>query len=81
MPNLKKKKKVKNKDPLQGDLSSLFKEKGWKRVQYELKPKDKTVTLRMSEDLLNAIKIEAKKAGLDYQKWIRASLEEALKAS
>ncbi|MGE3608464.1 MAG: CopG family antitoxin [Bacteriovoracaceae bacterium] len=75
------KKKIKTKDPLNKDLSSLFKEKGWKKIQFEMRPKDKTITLRMSEDLLTAIKLEAKKAGLDYQKWIRASLEEALKAS
>ena len=75
------KKKTKNKDPLSGDLSHLIKEKGWKKVSFEVLPKDKTVTLRMNESMLEAIKEKAKNAGVDYQKWIRSSLEDALKAS
>ncbi len=72
------KKPSKNKDPLKRDLTSLFDLPGWKKVNFELKPKNKTVTLRMSEDLLEAIKEKAELEGLDYQKWIRNSLEESL---
>ena len=46
----KKAKKIK--DPLDKDLSSLFDRPDWKKVNFELKPKNKTITLRMSEDLL-----------------------------
>ncbi len=76
-----KKKVVKERDPLAGDLSYLFDLPGWRKVQYEFKPKNKTITLRMSEDLLNAIKAKAEHEGLDYQKWIRNSLEESLHKS
>ena len=76
MKNSKKiSKKVKANDPLSGDLSHLFENGGWQRVRFELKPKDKTVTIRMSEDLLNAVKDEADEYGLEYQKFIRIALE------
>lgn len=68
----------KNSDPLAGDLSHLFDRKDWKHVRYELKPKNKVVTLRMSESLLEAIKTRAEREGLDYQKWIRLIVEEKL---
>ncbi|MBN8555293.1 MAG: CopG family transcriptional regulator [Deltaproteobacteria bacterium] len=67
--------KNKSDDPLSGDLSNLFENKSWQRVRFELKPKNKTVTIRMSEDLLNAVKHEADEYGLEYQKFIRIALE------
>ncbi len=70
--------KKKNSDPLAGDLSHLFERKDWKHVRYEMKPKNKVVTLRMSESLLDAIKLQAEREGLDYQKWIRLIVEEKL---
>ncbi|MBY0515400.1 MAG: BrnA antitoxin family protein [Bacteriovoracaceae bacterium] len=70
--------KKKSSDPLAGDLSPLFDRKDWKHVRYELKPKNKVVTLRMSESLLEAIKLRAEREGLDYQKWIRLIVEEKL---
>lgn len=73
--------KVQKDDPLKKDLSHLFDKKGWKNVKFELKPKDKSITLRLSEDMLNAIKARAEDEGLDYQKWIRSSLEDALNKS
>lgn len=84
MKNSKKtaiKKNKKESDPLNKDLSSIFDKKGWKKVRFELKPKDKSITLRLSEDMLNAIKARAEDEGLDYQKWIRSSLEDALNKS
>jgi predicted DNA binding CopG/RHH family protein len=75
-----KKQNPKN-DPLSGDLSQLFDKKGWKKIKFELMPKDKSITLRLSEDMLNAIKARAEGEGLDYQKWIRSSLEDALNKS
>ena len=62
-------------DPLTGDLSDLLKTGDWTKVKFELRPKDKTVTLRMSGELLSAVKNKAKESGLDYQKWIRIVLE------
>ena len=77
----KTKRKTKEKDPLNRDLSYLFDLPGWKKVRYEIKRKDKTITLRISEGLLSAIKEKAEAEGMDYQKWIRHSLEESLHKS
>lgn len=68
-------------DPLSKDLTNLLNRAGWKKVKYELKPKNKTITLRISEELLEAIKERAEHEGLDYQKWIRNSLEDSLSKS
>jgi len=76
-----KRSKKKEKDPLSGDLSKLISEGKWTKVRFELKPKSKTITLRISDELLSAIKTKAEEEGLDYQKWIRNSLEESLSKS
>lgn len=75
--SMKNKKKL-NSDPLEGDLSSIFSESGWKKIKFELKPKNKSITIRISEEMLVAIKAKAQDEGLDYQKWIRSSIEDAL---
>lgn len=62
-------------DPLARDLSDLLQNGEWTRVEYEPRPKNKTITLRMSQELLEAVKDRASKNGLDYQKWIRIVLE------
>ena len=80
MKNSKKvsKKKI---DPLDKDLSSLFDKKGWKKVRFVLRPKNKSITIRISEEMLEAIKAKAEDEGLDYQKWIRSSIEDTLNRS
>jgi predicted DNA binding CopG/RHH family protein len=81
MKNTKKNSKKKSKselDPLDSDLTPLLMQRGWKRMRFELMPKNKSITLRLSEELLEAIKREAKEEGLDYQKWIRSVIEQAL---
>jgi predicted DNA binding CopG/RHH family protein len=81
MKNSKKTSNKKNKvlaDPLDKDLSSLFSSSGWKKIKFELKPKNKSITIRISEEMLEAIKEKANEEGLDYQKWIRSSIEDAL---
>ena len=63
-------------DPLSGDLSEMMIDADWKAARFELtKPKTETVPLRMSKDLLKGIKEEAKKLGLDYQKFMRIMME------
>ena len=79
MKDLKKtllKRKSKEEDPLNDDLSYLFDgtHEG-KRVSFELRQKDKTISLRVSGDLLKAVKHKANKLGIDYQKYIRIALE------
>ena len=45
---------------------------------FELKPKRKTVNLRISEELLDAVRADAKRAGVPYQRDIRQALEQAV---
>ena len=70
-----RKKSLKNIDPLRGNLSDLLEQGEWRRVRFELRPKRRTVTIRMSDALLRAVKTKAKRFGLDYQQFIRLSLE------
>jgi predicted DNA binding CopG/RHH family protein len=68
-----KKKKVET-DPLDRDMSFLLKEKGkWVRLNdlFQLQKKNRTITLRVSDDLLNEVKKIAKDEDVDYQKLIR----------
>lgn len=77
-----KKNSKKFKDPLAGDLSHLFDNKdNWIKVNFELLMKNKTITLRVNEDLLAAIKAQAESEGIDYQKWIRQALAQKLNKS
>jgi len=80
-PSSKKAKVVDLDDPLAGDLSKLM--TGgvtWQAAEFELtKPKNKTVTLRMSEELLDEVKEQARKVGIDYQRFIRLTLENAIR--
>jgi predicted DNA binding CopG/RHH family protein len=73
---MKKWKTKKVKDPLAGDLSDLFGKGKWVRFNdlFRLQPKNKTITIRISEDLLNEIKKLAKKEDTNYQKLIRDTL-------
>jgi len=47
-------------------------------VRFELKPKDKSVNLRLPEDLLEAVRSKAQRAGIPYQRFIRMALERAV---
>jgi predicted DNA binding CopG/RHH family protein len=60
------------------DLSQ-FDLSGAQLVRFEMKPKDKTVNLRLPSQLLDAVRERAKRAGLPYQRFIRMALEEALR--
>ena len=52
---------------------------GGEFVRFELKPKNKTVNLRLPGELLEAVRKRAKRAGLPYQRFIRMALEEAVR--
>jgi len=47
-------------------------------VHFELQPKDKSVNLRLPEPLLNAVRAQATRQGIPYQRFIRMALEKAL---
>lgn len=52
---------------------------GGEFVRFELKPKDKTVNLRLPGQLLDAVRVRAKRAGVPYQRFIRMALEQAVR--
>lgn len=49
-----------------------------KPMRFELKRKDKTVSLRLPEALLDAVRQRAERAGMPYQRFIRMAVERAL---
>ena len=79
MTILKKKKKIIIEDEMD-DISDLLMQPGWQLTRFEqIKPKNKTVTLRIIEELLGEVKAKAEKLGIDYQKVIRVVLEGAVR--
>lgn len=63
---------IENIDLTQYDLSSLT------PTRFEFQPKERSITMRLSEPLLEAIKQEAGRSGLPYQRFIRQALENAV---
>jgi predicted DNA binding CopG/RHH family protein len=53
---------------------------GAQLVRFEIKRKDKSINLRLSEELYDAVRKRAARAGLPYQRFIRLTLEQALGA-
>jgi predicted DNA binding CopG/RHH family protein len=51
---------------------------GFKPVQFEFAPKAARINMRLSNDLLKAIKVKAAKQGVPYQRFIRQVLEKAV---
>jgi predicted DNA binding CopG/RHH family protein len=47
-------------------------------VRFEMRPKDKAVSLRLPERLLDAVRGAAKRQGVPYQRFIRMAIESAL---
>jgi predicted DNA binding CopG/RHH family protein len=45
---------------------------------FEIKPKDKSINLRVSEDLYKAVRKRAAREGIPYQRFIRLMLEQAV---
>jgi hypothetical protein len=63
------------------DLSGYINKENLKPVTFEFAPKDKSITLRMSSNLLKAVHNIAKERGIPYQKIIREALEDLVKKS
>ncbi len=47
-------------------------------VRFELRRKDKAVSLRLPEQLLNAVRTNAKRIGIPYQRFMRLAIEKAV---
>lgn len=62
---------------LEQDLSDLdFSQ--FKSMRFEFRPKQKSINLRLSEELLDAVRMHAKQQGIPYQRYIRHALERAV---
>ena len=53
---------------------------GAQLVRFEIKRKGKSINLRLSEELYDAVRERAARAGLPYQRFIRLTLEHAISA-
>jgi predicted DNA binding CopG/RHH family protein len=51
---------------------------GGQVVRFEMRPKDKAVSLRLPKKLLDAVRGAAKREGVPYQRFIRMAIESAL---
>lgn len=59
------------------DLSE-FDLSGGKIMRFEFEEKTKQINMRMSENLIEAVKAKAKLRGVPYQRFIRETLEKAV---
>ena len=66
---------------LEQDLSDYIHPGNFKPVTFEFAPKNKTVSLRLSEELLGEIKKRAKKRGIPYQRLMREAIEVSIKGT
>jgi len=64
---------------LEKDLSSFLTPDNLTAMTFEFEPKEKVVNLRVSAVLLDEIKKAAQKRKMPYQKYIRQTLELAVK--
>jgi len=53
---------------------------GAQLVRFELKRKDRSINLRLSDALLSAVRRKARRQGVPYQRFIRVALERAVQA-
>ncbi len=63
---------------LDRDLTDYLDLKNFQRVSFEFQPKTKKISIRVSEELLEAVKKKAKRQKISYQKYIRKAVEESL---
>ena len=54
-------------------------QKNFTPVTFEFAPKDATISLRLSKDLLEAVKKASDRQKIGYQKFIRQSIEKAIR--
>ena len=63
---------------LDKDLSAYINAENLAPFPFEYKPKQESVNLRISSELLDAVRIAARRRGIPYQRYIRQALELAL---
>ena len=62
------------------DLTDYISAENFAPFHFELRPKEKSVNLRISGELLDAVRERAKRQGIPYQRFIRRALERAVAA-
>src|SRR5688572_18926804 len=63
---------------LEQDLTDYIQRDAMPPVRFELKPKDTSISLRLSQHLLQEVRSAAEHEGVSYQKFIRHAVEEAV---
>jgi predicted DNA binding CopG/RHH family protein len=63
---------------LDQDLTDYLHAGNFKPMHFEIRPKDASVNLRLPTSLLNAVRANAKREGVPYQRYIRYVLERAI---
>lgn len=76
LPKLKSDKAAKQ--FIEKDLSEYINEANFTLASFEYAPKNRTVSLRLSDELLAAIKSLSQKRGIPYQRYIRETLERSI---
>lgn len=66
---------------LEGDLTEYLTLENFRPVQAEAARKDKSINLRISQRLLDAVRQEADLQGVPYQRFIRQAIVRALGSS
>jgi len=66
---------------LDKDLSEYLAADNLDPFPFEYKPKAKSVNLRMSDELLSAVRAAARRSRIPYQRYIRQALERAIRRS
>jgi predicted DNA binding CopG/RHH family protein len=66
-------------DFLAHDLSDYLSAENLAPYPFEYRPKQKSVNLRISAELLSAVRTAARRHGIPYQRYIRQALETSLK--
>src|SRR5208282_4790243 len=61
------------------DLSEYISAENLEPFPFEYRPKQKSVNLRISDELLKAVRTAARRRGIPYQRYIRQALELALR--
>lgn len=65
---------------LEQDLSDYLHAGNFKPMHFEIRPKEKSINLRISEDLLAVVREKAKREGIPYQRYIRHLIERGVTA-
>ncbi len=63
---------------LEQDLTEYLDLRNWQKTGFEFQPKVKTVNMRFSQPLYEAVKKAAEQEGISYQRYIRQAVEQSL---